>query len=268
MSKHTLSRADVLYAGASYYPRYNDGSADRADTGLPVSLPIRHDFGAPLAIDTNALVAAATSTELPNATTATYTTATSGTSPLDDAGLPSTATIVDATGVSRSVWVLDVPRNVTLAVTHNSSIVAITLLVSGFDQYGEAMSELFSITATGTSKSAAGKKAFKYILSYTFTSAGNATADTANVGFADVLGLPYRIDRKDRVVPFADGALDASATIVVADDTATATTTTGDVRGTIDFATASDAAKFFSAILYPGSTARGDRTLAFGVVQA
>lgn len=263
MATHNLSRCtDGLYAGDVYYARYH--TADGAKAGLPVDLPARIDFGAPLAIDTNALIAAATSTELPNTETKTYTTATSGSSPIDDAGLPTVATIVDATGVSRSVWVLDVPRAITGTVTHSTSIVACTMIVSGFDVYGEAMTELFTYTATGTSKSVAGKKAFKYILSYAITAASDSTANTLNVGWNDVLGLPFRIDRKDRISAFSDGAADA-ATIVIAVDT-TATNATGDVRGTVDFATASDAAKFFSVLMIPAS--RADRTLGFGVAQA
>lgn len=262
MSTHNLSRADTLYAGDAYYARFHTG--DTAKSGLPMDMPIWVDFGAPLAIDTNALVAAATSTELPNANTVTYTTATTGTSPLDDAGLPTVATIIDANGVSRSVWTLDVPRNITLTATHGSSLVAMTLTVSGYDVYGEPMSELFTITATGTSKTATGKKAFKYILSYAFTSASDATANTANVGFADVLGLPYRIDRKERLIPWGNGAIEV-ATTVVADDTSPATTSTGDVRGTIDFNSASDATKKFVVWMVPVN--RQDRTLAFGVAQ-
>lgn len=264
MATHNLSRAtDGLFAGDVYYARYHTG--DTAKSGLPVDPPIWVNFGAPAAIDTNALIAAATSTELPNAATTTYTTATSGTSPLDDAGLPATATIQDSNGVSRSVWVLDVPRAITGTMTHGTSVVASSMIVSGFDVYCEPMTELFTFTATGTSKSVAGKKAFKYILSYAITAAGDATANTLNVGWNDVIGLPFRFDNKNRVIPLGNGALDASATLVVADDTSPATNATGDVRGTVDFATASDGTKLFAAVLYPPS--RSDRTLAFGVAQ-
>lgn len=264
MATHNLSRAtDGLFAGDVYYARYH--TADTAKSGLPVDPPIWVNLGAPAAIDTNALIAAATSTELPDTATKTYTTATSGTTPLDDAGLPAVATITDANGVSRSVWVLDVPRAITGTMTHGSAVVASTMIISGYDVYGEPMTELFTFTAGTTSKSVAGKKAFKYILSYAITAASDATANTLNVGWNDVIGLPFRIDRKDRLVPIGNGALDASATIVVADDTSPATNATGDVRGTIDFASASDATKLYAAWMQPSS--RSDRTLGFGVAQ-
>jgi hypothetical protein len=264
MADHQISRAANLYAGDVYYERYNTHA--RKESGLIAHLPIWLDLGAPAAIRTTAYIAAATGAELPNIATITYTTANAAVSPVDDAQLPATALVVMADQITYSVWAQDVPRNVSLNVTHASSIVALSCLISGFDEYGEAMTETLAVTATGTTKTTAGKKAFKWIKSIAFTSAGNATADTANLGWADVLGLSFRFDRKDRVIPLGDGLVDASATIVVADDTNPATTSTGDIRGTIDFNTASDGTKKFSAWMMPVS--RSDRTNAFGQVQA
>lgn len=272
MANHLLSRAARLFFGEVWYPRYNGTPANGSQTGhlnggAEVTMCYLHPFGAPAAIDTNALIAAATSTELPNTATTTYTTATSGTSPLDDAGLPTVASLQMANGATQSVWVLDVPRAITATMTHASAVVASSLVVSGYDQYGEAMSELFTFTAGTTSKSVAGKKAFKWILSYAITAAGDATANTLNVGWNDVLGLPFRFTDKNDVLPMGNGAPDASATVVIADDT-TATTSTGDVRGTIDFNTASDGTKLFKALMMKVDRSGPDHFLCFGVAQA
>lgn len=267
MSTHNLSRASSLFAGDVYYARYHTNNSDegRAKSGLPVDPVAFVNWGAPLALDTNAFVAAATGAELPNAATKTYTTADAAVSPIDDAGLPATSSVIMADGIAYSVWTMDVPRNFTEVTTHSTSIVAMTITVSGFDEYGVAMSELFTVTATGTTKAVAGKKAFKYVKSIAITAAGDATANTLNAGFGDVLGLPFRMDNKNKFIPMGNGAPDASATLVIADDTA-ATTSTGDVRGTVDFNTASDAAKLFAGCLIPAS--RSDAVLAFGVTQA
>lgn len=263
MGSHNISRGDPISVGDVYYERFH--TADGLKCGVTADFPVYINFGAPLAIDTNALIAAATGAELPNTATTTYTTATSGTSPLDDAGLPAVASVQMADGSLQSVWVQDVPRAITGTMTHGSAVVASSLIITGYDVYGELMTELFTFTAGTTSKSVAGKKAFKWIKSYAITAAADATANTLNVGFNDVLGLPFRMSEKNRFLPMGNGAPDASATLVIADDTA-ATNATGDVRGTVDFNTASDAVKLFAGWLIPSN--RQTKALAFGVTQA
>jgi hypothetical protein len=240
MSKHNITRAADVFVGDAYFAPLH---AAQGSVGAPISFLRQIALGSPVALDVDGIVAAATSTELPNAATKTYTTADDGTTPFDNAATPAPSTIKDSTGTSRSVWALDVPRNVTIQVTHNSSIVALSVTVTGFDVYGQMLKETLAVTATGTDKSAAGKKAFKSILSIAITSAGNATTDTLNLGWGDVLGLPFKADYKADVlqVHFND-ALDTSATVVAADD-ATPTATTGDVRGTVDTNSASDGSR-------------------------
>lgn len=149
------------------------------------SKPILIDLGQPLALNTDQFIKAATSTELPNATTISYTPATNGTSPTDD------TMVLDIDYVNGVLcWKMDVPRNFTVAATHGSSMVAMTIVARGYDVYGNAMRESLSITATGTSKSATGVKAFAAIYQIDFTAAGDSTTNTVNVGFGDVLGLP------------------------------------------------------------------------------
>lgn len=225
-----LTSAEQTFVGAGVYPpmlAQNDGP------GAPVTFVYKASLGSPVAADTNALIAAATSTELPNAATKTYTTANAGTSPVDDAGLPTAASVKMLDGQTYSVFPLDVPRNLTLAATHGSSLVAMTVTVTGFDAWGAKLVETLSISATGTSKTAAGKKAFRWIYSIAITSAGNATTNTLSVGFGNVFGLPYRLGETADVLRVVfGGATDPDATLV-AGVSATATATTGDVRGTV-----------------------------------
>ncbi len=175
-------------------------------------------LGSPIALDADSFVKAATSTELPNAATKTYTAATIGTSPLDAAN---------------TTWVLDSARNITAACTHASSVVAMTITITGKDIYGATMSEALSITAGTTSKSAAGAKAFKTITSIAITAAGDATANTLNIGHGDVLGLPYVMAKNTILREWRAGTVATAGTIVAAVTTDPATTTTGDVRGTV-----------------------------------
>ena len=119
---------------------------------------------------------------------------------------------------------LDVPR----ALQVNSSTTARTFTVSGYDYYGQAMTESIVVATAGTPKS--GKKAFYQISSVTIS--GSATAVT--VGTTDILGSPIRIIDGGYIIdPGWAGALAPdTGTFVAADTTNPATSTTGDVRGT------------------------------------
>jgi hypothetical protein len=101
-------------------------------------------------------------------------------------------------------------------------------LVSGYDIYGQPMSELVSPAAAATAYSF---KTFKYITSVTpqFTDAANY-----NVGTTDYFGFGYRSTIWEYTDVYWNGARQASATgWVAADTTSPATTTTNDVRGAI-----------------------------------
>ena len=126
---------------------------------------------------------------------------------------------------------LDLPR----AIKVNGSTTARAFTVSGYDYYGQAMSEVITVTFAGTAVT--GKKAFFQVSSVTI--AGSATAVV--VGTSDVLGLPVRVFNAAYIVSVkSNNTLAQDAGTFVAADTATATTGTGDVRGTYAPATASD----------------------------
>lgn len=125
-----------------------------------------------------------------------------------------------------------IARNVRITSGGNDS--GITFTVNGYDIYNYPMSETITGANAGV---AAGKKAFKYISSITCS---GDVATTVSVGTGDVYGFPLRVDR----LPYAyinwNNALITSGTFVAADTTSPATATTGDVRGTIVTASASD----------------------------
>lgn len=133
--------------------------------------------------------------------------------------------------LSGGKMVLDVPRNVVGAWT-NTSVITVT----GLDEYGNRVVES---SASGTSM--AGKKAFKEILSVT----SSASITGATIGTGDVLGLPLFLESAGLVLKeLQDGAAPTAGTVVVG-DSAKATATTGDVRGTYDPNAACDGSKSF-----------------------
>lgn len=120
-------------------------------------------------------------------------------------------------------------------------------LVSGYDVYGYAMSEL--ITAAAGVATTNGKKAFKIVTSVVpqFTD-----AHTYSVGTTDIFGLPIRCDTfGEALIHWNSALITANTGFVAADTTSPATTTTGDVRGTYAVQSASDATKRLVARVSP-----------------
>ena len=227
-TKAYIGTADALYAGRAYDSGLYGVQQMK---GRPVSLITKVDLGTPLLAVAAGIVKGATgSDEAPNNSTITFTAATKGSSPLDPSVELSSATIQTVDG-SRTCMVLDVPRNITAAI--NTAVGTLTVTILGYDKYRQKMVETISTGAQGTT--AAGKKAFKYIYSIALTSGADETTKVINVGFGDVLGLPYFLEEKcDLLQAWFDDAVETPAA-VVAGDTSTVSATTGDVRGTIDF---------------------------------
>ena len=139
---------------------------------------------------------------------------------------------------------LDLPR----AIKVNCSTTARAFTVSGYDYYGQPMSEVITVSVAGTAVT--GKKAFYQVSGATI--AGSATAVV--IGTSDKLGLPVRVFNVAYIASVkSNDTLAQDAGTFVAADTATATTTTGDVRGTYIPATASDGiVRTVMGILLPG----------------
>ncbi|MEM6624460.1 MAG: hypothetical protein AAF674_19730 [Pseudomonadota bacterium] len=121
------------------------------------------------------------------------------------------------------VVTLDVPRNV---VVDSGGADTASITVTGTDAAGNAMSE--TITLNGAT-AASGAKAFKTITSVT---SNGTIANGAFVGTGNVLGLPVFLARPIDVLQELEDGAAATAGTLVAGDVATATATTGDVRGT------------------------------------
>ena len=186
----------------------------------------------------------------------------------------SSVTLTAGTGVTSTtnaagttVLQLDVPRNVTIT-TGAGSPTTRNVTVSGFDIYGQAMSEVI-VTGTVQSTTVSGKKAFYQISTVTIS---GSPVVTVSVGTGDVFGSPIRFTNRGYLSRVGwDNVLAEDAATVAVAVTTTATTTTGDVRGTVAPTSAADGAKrLVVAVLLPALAAgpNATRTGALGVTQA
>lgn len=126
-----------------------------------------------------------------------------------------------------AVAAADYARNVTITVTHGSSVVAASGVITGKDEYGTTITEAWSVTATGTSKTYTGKKAFAYITSVTYVTAADATANTFVCGTGNVFGLNFVCSCPSGVKETSGGTVVTNGTVV-----AGSTASTDDLRGT------------------------------------
>jgi hypothetical protein len=190
---------------------------------------------------------------------ASQTTTTSGQAVTLTAGT-SVKSVTTAGGAT--VLQLDLPR----AVKVNCSTTARAFTVSGYDYYGQVMTETITVSVAGTAVT--GKKAFFQISGATI--AGSATA--VLIGTSDVLGFPVRVFNVAYLASVkSNNTLAQDAGTFVAADTAIATATTGDVRGTYTPATASDGiVRTVAGILLPAIAVgpNATRVGALGVTQA
>jgi len=173
----------------------------------------------------------------------------------------STKSVVRQDGTT--VIQLNTPR----AIQVNGSTTARAFTVSGYDYFGQPMTELITVVTPGTA--VFGKKAFYQISSVSI--AGSATAVV--VGTSDVFGLPLRAFDAGYVVKVGwnNTLAQDTGTFVVADMTNPATSITGDVRGTYTPSSASNGIKrLVMTIAVPaiGAGPNATRVGALGVTQA
>jgi hypothetical protein len=153
-------------------------------------------------------------------------------------------------------------------LTYTLGVAPVNFTVSGYDYYGQPMTEVITSSAA-VSTAVAGKKAFYQVSSI---AAAGATGTAITVGTTDVLGIPVRVVDAGYIVGLGwANALARDAGTFVAADTTTATSTTGDVRGTYVPSSASNGVRRLvvtvgcNAIMVgPNAT----RTGALGVTQA
>jgi hypothetical protein len=203
---------DDLYLGPAAIGKPNslDTNAEFSDGGLgfgPVGRIYIYDI-VPLTLEANNIAASQT----PGSAALTL-----------SAGTGITA-VVDAYGVTR--YTLDVPRAITITSGGNDS--GIAFLISGYDVYGEPMTQLLT---GGNAGAATTTKAFMSVVSIV---PNGAVATTAEAGTADVFGLPVAVVDAGYIihVGWANSLTTNAGTFVAAVATTPATNLTGDVRGT------------------------------------
>jgi len=176
----------------------------------------------------------------------------------------SVRSIVLANG--QTVLQLDCPRGVSI-VSGTGTLTNRNVTITGYDVYGQPMSEVIA-TGTVQSTTVAGKKAFFQILS---ASISGALGATIAVGTNDVLGIPVRVIDGGYICHVGwNGTFAIDGGTFVAAATATATTTTGDVRGTFDPSSVADGIKrLVVGIMLPAIAVGPNATRigAFGVNQ-
>jgi hypothetical protein len=155
-------------------------------------------------------------------------------------------------------------------LTYTLGVAPQNMTVSGYDYYGQPMTEVITSSAA-ISTAVNGKKAFYQISS--IATAG-ATGTTITVGTTDILGLPVRVIDAGYIINASwANTLGANAgTLVNADMTNPATSTTGDVRGTFLPATSATngSRRLVMAIAVPAIAVgpNATRVGALGVTQA
>jgi hypothetical protein len=177
-----------------------------------------------------------------------------------------TQSVIRADGTT--VIQLDCPRAVSITIG-TGTITATNVTVSGYDIYGQPMTQIIS-TGTTQSTTVNGLKAFWQISQVAV--AGNP-GGTIAVGTSDVLGSPVRIIDGGYIIDpgWAGSIAPDTGTFVAADMTNPATSSTGDVRGTYTPSSASNGTRrLVLAIAIPaiGAGPNATRLGALGVTQA
>lgn len=172
---------------------------------------------------------------------------------------------VSPDGLGRTVYQFDVPRSVSLTSVTDLHLINFTII--GYGTYGGLMTQTMAGPTGNTVNS---KKAFKSIFSIT-----PGTTDGAHniaAGSSDIFGLPYLLGAVGYVTSVKwDEVLAQDAGTAVIGDSATATATTGDTRGTYLPSSASNGVRRLVLAQHLPATACGSaatRSGAIGVPQA
>lgn len=209
MPRHTLSHADLLFHGNAV-----KNGIFGAKRGVPMNPLVQADLGVPAALGANGVI---------NATAVAGAGAVTLNGALVAAGV---ATLGGTYGRAVSI------------VSSNAGDTTQTITIRGRDYAGDKVSATMALNGTTT---VAGLKAFKFIDS---VSSSAALAGNLSVGTTDKLGLPYRCaGRFDILSAYMDSTDEVATVTLAAADTATPSNVTGDVRGTVIPATATNGAR-------------------------
>ena len=122
--------------------------------------------------------------------------------PSIDATAVATAAVIATTLtlVQNVAGVMDYPRNLVLKLAGGTSngTYGGTVVVKGLDQFGNTMSETFSVGTAVNGGTAVGTKVFSKFTTGTGTLAGDTAIATANLGFGTagttcLFGLPFKV---------------------------------------------------------------------------
>ncbi len=150
---------------------------------------------------------------------------------------------LNGTLVTAGVATFDVPRSVQTTSTGSTDTTQ-TLTFYGTDYIGQTMAE--TVTLNGTNV-VLGAKAF---LTVTRIAASGVAIGSVSAGTGDKFGVPYRINKKGSMQAFWDATWNSGSGTTTIGSSATATATTGDVRGTYLPATASDGTRTLALWVY------------------
>ena len=150
----------------------------------------------------------------------------------------------------------------TIVMQGATSITSYSAIVSGWDVWGNPMTELISFSSSTT---VSGKKAFKYIGSITSGTTSAPTGDQIAVGLGDTFGLPFRADEWEQTDIFWKATAATNSNGFTACALGTSTSTTGDVRGTIQLSTAWMTGTLTTSVI--GAAGTTNSTSRFAVVQ-
>lgn len=123
-----------------------------------------------------------------------------------------------------------IARTITLT---SVTAVSYSCVVSGWDLYGNPMTEILELTSQTTMS---GKKAFKYVGS--ITSGADSGTQALSFGIGDTIGFPIRYNAFGKATVAWNNAYAANSNGFAVAVTSAATGTTGDVRGTVQLSTA------------------------------
>lgn len=172
-------------------------------------------------------------------------------------------------GQTGKVVIADPTKNIARAVsiTANTSATGGAFLVSGYDLYGIAQTELITAAVSTTAVvTTNGKKGFKFVASVTpqFTDSSHSYS----IGNSDIYEFPLRVDRFPYSVVGWNNAIIAASTGFTAAVTTTASNTTGSVRGTYATQSASDGTKALQMFIAVSPTNITSQAGMFGVPPA
>jgi len=111
----------------------------------------------------------------------------------------------------------DVPRNITATAGGTAAdVAAVSVVVHGFNVWGEPISETLPAFTVDTAGTVAGSKAFASITSVELPEHDDDGA-TVSIGYGDKLGLPVTLDRNTVVAVFVNGVKEATTGTVTFD---------------------------------------------------